>query len=80
MSKHTKLTPLDDETRRKGEEIGRQVEELVKLFERNGRKVATLAVEFESGPDQHIDLRPEEAPAAGADDNGGPGRDENPLH
>ena len=80
MSKHTKFTPLDEETRRKGEEIGRQVEELVKLFERNGRKVATLAVEFESGPDQHIDLRLENDPAAGENDNGAPGRDEDPLH
>ena len=80
MSKHTKFTPLDEETRRKGEEIGRQVEELVKLFERNGRKVATLAVEFESGPDQHIDLRTVEDPAASGDDNGAPGRDEAPLH
>ena len=80
MSKNTKYTPLDDETRRKGEEIGRQVEELVKFFERNGRKVATLAVEFESGPDQHIDLRLEDDPVAGGDDNVGPGRDEDPLH
>ena len=80
MSKHTKFTPLDEETRRKGEEIGRQVEELVKFFERNGRKVATLAVEFESGPDQHIDLRLEDDPAVGADETGGPGRDEDPLH
>ena len=76
MSKHTKLTPLDEETRRKGEEIGRQVEELVKLFERNGRKVATLAVEFESGPDQHIDLRPGRRPGGrcGRQRRAGPGR------
>ena len=80
MSKNTKFTPLDEETRRKGEEIGRQVEELVKLFERNGRKVATLSVEFESGPDQHIALRPEDDPADGGDDSGGPGRDEEALH
>ena len=80
MSKHTKFTPLDEETRRKGEEIGQAMEELVKLFERNGRKVATLAVEFESGPDQQIDLRPEDDPAAGRDDNGAPGRDEDPRH
>ena len=80
MSKHTKLTPLDDETRRKGEEIGQAMEELVKLFERDGRKVATLAVEFESGPDQHIDLRPGEDPAAVPDEHQVPDWDEDPLH
>lgn len=80
MSKNTKYTPEDDETRRQVEVIGQTMEALVKLLERNGRKVATLAVEFESGPDQHIDLRPEEEPAAGADDNEGSGRDEEPRH
>ena len=80
MSKNTKYTPEDDETRRQVEEIGQQMEALVKLFERNGRKVATLSVEFESGPDQEVDLHPEDDPAGGADDSGGPGRDEDPLH
>ena len=80
MSKNTKYTPEDDETRRQVEVIGQTMEALVKLLERNGRKVATLSVEFESGPDQQVDLRPEEAPAAGADDLEAPDRDEDPLH
>ena len=80
MNPSAKYTPQNDETRRQVEEIGQRMGARVKLFERNGRKVATLAVEFESGPDQHIDPRPEDNPAAGGDDNGGPGRDENPLH
>ena len=80
MSNDTKYTPEDDETRRQVEEIGQTMEALVKLFERNGRKVATLSVEFESGPDQQVNLRPEEEPAVGADDNEGPGRDEDPLY
>lgn len=80
MSNDTEYTPEDDETMRQVEVIGQTMEALVKLLERDGRKVATLSVEFESGPDQHIDLHPEEDPAAGADDNGAPDRDEEPWH
>ena len=80
MSKNTKYTPEDDETRRQVEVIGQTMEALVKLLERNGRKVATLSVEFESGPDQQVDLRLEEDPAAGADDLQAPDGDEDPLH
>ena len=80
MSNDTKHTPEDDKVRQQVEEMGQTMEALVKLLERNGQKVATLTVEFESGPDQHIDLHPEDDPAAGADDLGSPDRDEDPLH
>ena len=80
MSKDTKYAPEDDETRRQVEVIGQTMEALVKLLERNGRKVATLSVEFESDPDQQVDLRPEDDPAAGAEDIEAPGRDEDPPH
>ena len=80
MSNDTKNTPQDDKVRQQVEEMGQTMEALVKLLERNGHKVATLTVEFEPGPDQHIDLHPEDDPAAGADDLGAPDRDEDPLH
>ena len=62
MSNDTKHTPEDDKVRQQVEEMGQTMEALVKLLERNGHKVATLTVEFESGPDQHIDLHPEDDP------------------
>ena len=80
MSNDTDYTPEDDETRRQVEEIGQTMEALVKLLERNGHKVATLTVEFESDPDQQVDLHPEEDPAAGADEIEVPDRDEDQLH
>ena len=80
MSKNTKYTPEDDETRRQVEVIGQTMEALVKLLERNGRKVATLSVEFESGPDQHIDQHSEDDSAAGADEIEAPDRNEDPPH
>ena len=56
------------------------MEALVKLLERNGRKVATLTVEFEDDVQQQFDLHPEDDPAAGADEIEAPDRDEDPRH
>ena len=85
MSNDADYTPEDDEARQQVEEIGQKMEELIKLLERNGRKVATLTVEFEDDPqprfvlcpvedpEPRFELCPVEDPVAGADDPPGAG-------
>lgn len=92
MSNDADDRPEDDETRQQVEEIGQKMEELVKLLQRNGQKVATLTVEFEDDPqprfelcpvedpEPRFELCPVEDPVAGADDPQAPDRDEENLH
>ena len=92
MSNDADDRPEDDETRQQVEEIGQKMEELVKLLQRNGQKVATLTVEFEDDPQPRFELCPVEDlqprfelcpvedPVAGADDPQAPDRDEEDLH
>ena len=80
MSNDTKYTPEDDEIRQQVAEFVQKLEEQIKLIEHNSQKVANSSSEFESGPRPRIVLVPVENPSAGADDNGGPDRDEDPLH
>ena len=60
MSNDADNRPEDDETRQQVEEIGQKMEELVKLLQRNGQKVATLTVEFEDDPQPRFELCPVE--------------------
>ena len=92
MSNDADNRPEDDETRQQVEEIGQKMEELVKLLQRNGQKVATLTVEFEDDPQPRFELCPVEDPqprfelcpvedpVAGADDPQAPDREEEDLH
>ena len=92
MSNDAHNRPEDDETRQQVEEIGQKMEELVKLLERNCRKVVVLTVEFEDGtqprfvrcpvedPEPRFELCPVEDPVAGADDPQAPDWDEEDLH
>ena len=92
MSNDADNRPEDDETRQQVEEIGQKMEELVKLLQRNGQKVATLTVEFEDDPEPRFELCPVEDPeprfelcpvedpAVAADDIQAPDRDEEDLH
>ena len=92
MSNDADDTPEDDEAMQQVAEIGQKIEELVKLIERNGQKVATLTVEFEDDPQPRFELCPVEDPqprfvlcpvedpVAGADDPQAPDRDEEDLH
>ena len=92
MSNDADYTPEDDEARQQVEEIGQKMEELVKLIQRNGRKVATLTVEFEDDPQPRFELCPVEDPqprfelcpvenpVVAADDIQAPDRDEEDLH
>ena len=92
MSNDADNRPEDDETRQQVEEIGQKMEELVKLLQRNGQKVATLTVEFEDDPQPRFELCPVEDPqprfelcpvadpVAGADDPQATDREEEDLH
>ena len=80
MSNDADYTPEDDEARQQVAEIGQMMEELIKLLERNGRKVVVLTVEFEDGPQPRFVRCPVEDPVAGADDLQAPDRDKEDLH
>ena len=80
MSNNEDYTPEDDEAMQQVAEIGQKIEELVKLIERNGRKVATFSVEFEDDPQPRFELCPVEDPVAGAEDIQAPDQDEEDVH
>ena len=79
MSNDADNRPEDDETRQQVEEIGQKMEELVKLLQRNGQKVATLTVEFEDDPQPRFELCRVEDLVAGANDPQASDREEE-LH
>ena len=60
MSNDADYTPEDDEARQQVAEIGQMMEELIKLLERNCRKVVVLTVEFEDDPQPRFELCPVE--------------------
>ena len=80
MSNDADYTPEDDEARQQVAEIGQMMEELIKLLERNCRKVVVLTVEFEDGPQPRFVRCRVEDPVAGADDLRVPDRDKEDLH
>ena len=52
MSNDTDHTLEDDEDRQHVDEVGQKLDELIKLIERSGRKVASLHIQFEDSPER----------------------------